>query len=119
MGLDPETKLMEGVKGKPVFEQVEFEDISKIDLLDEAIILNEDIAVLKTGRCETIITTTSPQDSDRFTQENENFLTNPNFMISTTDFERVMHLGQVLPVPLIPMALAIIALLLAVAFGHV
>jgi len=87
--------------------------------LDEAIILNEDIAASKTGRCETIIIAACPQDPVQFTQANENSLTNPNFMVSRTDFERVIHLGQIFPVPLIPMALAIIALLLAATFGHV
>ena len=42
MGLDSEIKLLEDIKGVPIFEQVESKDLSEIHLLDEVIIISEE-----------------------------------------------------------------------------
>ncbi len=117
MGSDSEIKLMEDIKGVPIFEQVEYKDMLEIHLLDEAIIICEEAANPKTAPREIVPSCRQlgpePPDRDIGTAGLA-----CEVSTSTTDFGRMVQASQIFPTPLIPMGLAIIALIVAATFGH-
>ncbi|MHB8203334.1 MAG: hypothetical protein ACYDHG_06455 [Desulfomonilaceae bacterium] len=118
MGSDSEIKLMEDIKGVPIFEQVEYKDMLEIHLLDEAIIICEEAPNPKTASSEIVPSCglqlgPEPPDRDIGTAGLA-----CEFSTSTTDFGRMVQASQIFPTPLIPMGLAIIALIVAATFGH-
>ena len=54
MGSDSEIKLLEDIKGVPIFEQVEYKDLLEIHLLDEAIIICEEAPNPKAASSEVV-----------------------------------------------------------------
>ncbi|MDA8405407.1 MAG: hypothetical protein M0T73_00895 [Deltaproteobacteria bacterium] len=118
MGLDPEIKLLEDLKGVPIFEQVEAKDLSELHLLDEAIIICEEAPKPKADCTE--IDLSCGQQPGLKPPDLEIGATGlaREFSPSMTDFGRLIQASQVFPTPMIPMGLAIIALIVAATFGH-
>ncbi|MCL5126520.1 MAG: hypothetical protein M1511_18885 [Deltaproteobacteria bacterium] len=107
MSTEPEIKLLKTINGIPVFEQVELTDKLGIDSLDEAVILTSDKTKSGISKFEPVsIESPSPGSPS-------------NHITSTTSIERLLFGFQTVPAPIIPMSLAVIALLIAITFGHV
>ena len=118
MGLDSEIKLLEDIKGVPVFEQVESKDLSEIDLLDEVIIISEQTPNPEAASsgvalsCERQLCKKPPD------REIGNAGLVRKHSTYTTDFGRIIQASQIFPTPMIPMGLAIIVLIVLATFGH-
>jgi hypothetical protein len=90
----------------------------EIHLLDEAIIICEKAPNPKTAPSEIVPSYglqpgSEPPDRDIGTAGLA-----CEFSTSTTDFGRIVQASQIFPTPLIPMGLAIIALIVAATLGH-
>lgn len=118
MESDSEIKQLEDIKGVPIFEQVEYKDLLDIHLLDEAIIICEKAPNPKAASIEIVPSCgrqlgPEPPDRDIGTAGLAR-----EFSTSTADFGRMIQASQIFPTPLIPMGLAIIALIIAATFGN-
>ncbi|MDR3604286.1 MAG: hypothetical protein P4L38_06615 [Syntrophaceae bacterium] len=118
MGSDSEIKMLEDIKGVPIFEQVEYKDLLEIHLLDEAIIICEEAPNPKAASSEVVPSCGRQPDPEPPDREIGTAGLAREFSASSTDFGRMIQASQIFPTPLIPMGLAIIALIVAATFGH-
>ncbi|MCX5872903.1 MAG: hypothetical protein NTY51_06675 [Deltaproteobacteria bacterium] len=116
MVLDHKVKAPEGSKTLQVFQQVEFEDSSKLELLDEAIILEDSLVGSNAPIDQGSSGASDPQGSVLKTQEIEGAVSDPDLISYWANLEKTTQMDRILPAPLLPMSLAIIALFLVTIF---
>jgi hypothetical protein len=117
MVLHSKTKKPKGPKALQVFEQVEFDDSSKLELLDEAIILEDSLVGPKAASDQGSSGTSSAQQvSVLKTPDIENAVPDQDLTSYWANLEKTTQMHRILPTPLLPMSLAIIALFLAAIF---
>lgn len=116
MVLDPKAKKPKGPKALQVFEQVEFEDSSKLELLDEAIILEDSLLGSKAASEQVSNSLSNSRSSVSKTNAKEGLVSDPELTSYWANLEKTTQMDRILPAPLLPMGLAIIALFLAAIF---
>lgn len=119
MDLRDDAKLFECAKIRPIFETVETEELWAIDSLDEAIILTGEGVKPELLPIEPFAMDFEHSQLKSCDRETENNSLVPDLAWSFSDFQRVIHAYQIFPAPMVPVGLAIIALLIAVAFERV
>jgi hypothetical protein len=111
MSFDNERDLVAGSKGLAVFRRVEFTDLTKLELLDEAIILKSESTKPNSVRPNPVMSDETVLDSPDKTIEKVK--SRRQVAPSWIEDAGVMGMDTMTPVPLIPMSIGLFALILA------
>lgn len=113
MSLDNERKLVAGFKGLAVFRRVEFTDLTKLEILDEAIILTSDSTSPNSNAVEQNPVMSDETGLDSPDKPIEKVKSRRQVAPSWIEDAGVMAMDTMTPVPLIPMSIGLFALILA------